>query len=52
MIGSKRGDSWEQPERTINEASNTITNTTGTTVPMGRGVAEGTWEPGKSIVYR
>ena len=38
MRGSYRGDSWEQPDRTINEAANMITNTTGTAVATGRGI--------------
>ena len=37
MSGSHRGDSWEQPERTIKEATDTIANTTGTAVATGRG---------------
>ena len=37
MSGSYRGSSWEQPERTINDTANTITNRTGTAVPTGRG---------------
>ena len=36
MSGSYRGDSWGQPEGTINEAATTIANTTGTTAPAGR----------------
>ena len=37
MKGSYRGDSWEQPERTINEAANTITNMMGTAEATVRG---------------
>ena len=37
MSGSYRGDSWEQPERTINEAANTTTNTTDKAEATGRG---------------